>query len=694
MTRFVGNPLRGVDFSSPSDEALTARVHSDSAPRIRIDAGGRITWGNGSATGDVNLYRDSENVLTTDDLFKATGGLVTITSNGVPAYNVPNGGLAVDTTNNTFYFRSNDTWQQVTGGGGGGGNASLTVSDTMPVTAQQGDLWFESDTGKTFVYYDLFWVEIGSSGGAVVAENITGNAGTATVATKLQSARNISLTGDVVGSVYFDGSENVSISTTLQPNSIALGTDTTGDYVSSLVAGTGISLTNNSGESASPTISIGQAVGTSSSVQFAAVTAPLIGNASTASTLQTPRTISLTGDVSGSVSFNGSSDASITAIIQPNSVALGTDTTGNYVNDVTAGTGVTVTHTPGEGSSPTIAIGQAVGTSSSVQFAAVTAPLIGNASTASTLQTARSISLGGDLSGSVSFNGSSDVTITATVQPNSVALGTDTTGNYLVDLTQGTGVTITHTPGEGSNATIAIGQAVGTSSSVQFASVTAPLIGNASTSSALQTARTIQLTGDVSGSVSFNGSSDASISTTIQPNSVALGTDTTGNYVSNVSAGTGIAVSHTPGEGSTATVSIESTAWTAYSPTITADGGGFALNNGTLTGRYKQIGKTVFFKLKFVFGSTTAAGTGHWNFSLPATSYDTNFTFSAAILDNGNAWYGGIGNGNYTGSTSSFAVIIPGTSASVTTWASVGNGGPFIWGDADNITISGSYEAA
>jgi hypothetical protein len=37
------------------------------------------------------------------------------------------------------------------------------------------------------------------------------------------------------------------------------------------------------------------------------------------------------------------------------------------------------------------------------------------------------------------------------------------------DLTQGTGITITHTPGEGSNATIAIGQAVATSSSVSFA---------------------------------------------------------------------------------------------------------------------------------------------------------------------------------------------------------------------------------
>jgi hypothetical protein len=176
--------------------------------------------------------------------------------------------------------------------------------------------------------------------------------------------------------------------------------------------------------------------------------------------------------------------------------------------------------------------------------------------------------------------------------------------------------------------------------------------------------------------------------------SIDLGTDTIGNYISNISAGTGIAVSHTPGEGSTATISIESTAWTSYTPTMTADGGGFALNNGTLTGRYKQVGKTVFFSLKFVFGSTTSPGTGHWNFSLPITAYDSNFTFSAAILDNGNAWYGGIGNGNYTGSTSTFAVIIPGTNASVTTWATVGNGGPFIWTTSDNITITGSYEAA
>ena len=208
----------------------------------------------------------------------------------------------------------------------------------------------------------------------------------------------------------------------------------------------------------------------------------------TVSNLLGSHIISLSGDVSGSVLFDSSASVNISTSIQPNSVALGTDTTGNYVNDVTAGTGVVVTHTPSEGSSPTIAIGQAVGTSSSVQFAHISAPLTGNvtgnitgssgsttgnAATATALQNARIISLSGDVSGSVSFDGSANATISASIQPNSVALGTDTTGNYMSDLTQGTGITITHTPGEGSNATIAIGQAVGTSASVTFANINA-----------------------------------------------------------------------------------------------------------------------------------------------------------------------------------------------------------------------------
>jgi len=95
----------------------------------------------------------------------------------------------------------------------------------------------------------------------------------------------------------------------------------------------------------------------------------------------------------------------------------------------------------------------------SVTSTSFTGALTGNADTATSAgkwTTARTISLGGDLTGSVSFDGSANATLTATVAANSVALGTDTTGNYMVDLTAGTGITVTHTPGEGSNATVAV----------------------------------------------------------------------------------------------------------------------------------------------------------------------------------------------------------------------------------------------
>lgn len=82
----------------------------------------------------------------------------------------------------------------------------------------------------------------------------------------------ITLTGDVTGTGTVTNLGNVSFATTVAANSVTLGTDTTGDYVASLVAGTGITLSNNSGEGATPTIAIGQAVATSSTPTFAGLT--------------------------------------------------------------------------------------------------------------------------------------------------------------------------------------------------------------------------------------------------------------------------------------------------------------------------------------------------------------------------------------------------------------------------------------
>jgi len=194
MTKFVGTPLRGVDFSTVSDEAVSARVNGDTHPRLRIDAGGRITWSSGAATGDTNLFRTSENLLFTDDAFQAALGVITLTTAGVPAAVLPDGAIAIDNTNNRLYFRSNSTWTVAQGGATvssespetplegslwfdtddetlyvregnswtSTGGSSVSVSDAAPtVGVYEGDLWFESDTGRTFVRYDSFWVEIG-----------------------------------------------------------------------------------------------------------------------------------------------------------------------------------------------------------------------------------------------------------------------------------------------------------------------------------------------------------------------------------------------------------------------------------------------------------------------------------------------------------------------------------------------------
>jgi len=82
-------------------------------------------------------------------------------------------------------------------------------------------------------------------------------------------------------------------------------------------------------------------------------------------------TVTLTGDVTGTGNVSNGT-ITVETTVAANSVALGTDTTGNYVVDITGGTGVTVTHTPGEGSTPTVAIGQSVGTSDSVSFNGLT----------------------------------------------------------------------------------------------------------------------------------------------------------------------------------------------------------------------------------------------------------------------------------------------------------------------------------
>ena len=136
----------------------------------------------------------------------------------------------------------------------------------------------------------------------------------------------------------------------------------------------------------------------------------------------------------------------------------------------------------------------------------VTAPtftgaLVGNASTATKWQTARTITLAGDLTGSVSVDGSADVTLTATVSGNTVALGTDTTGNYVTSITNGSYITGADGGSESAALTLAVDA---TSANTASKVVARDSSGNFSAGTITAT-----LTGNVTGDVTGNASGTA-----------------------------------------------------------------------------------------------------------------------------------------------------------------------------------------
>lgn len=322
------------------------------------------------------------------------------------------------------------------------------------------------------------------------------------------------------------------------------------------------------------------------------------------------RTAGVSSTTIGSTAMSpGNTYTSITGLTSVTSTGFSGDLTGNVTGDIKAGNGTTVLDSGTDGTNATFTgtvTGNLTGDVSAANGTRILdngtngtdATFTGIASSASKWATSRTVTLAGDLSGTATFDGSADFTLTATVANNAVALGTDTTGNYVADVTAGTGITVSHTAGEGSTATItnagvtsvngSTGAITGVVTTADSGTVTSAMIadgtivnGDVSASAAialskLATGTSAQvIVADSSGVPTYRTlSGDVTISntgvTSIAANSVALGTDTTGDYVSSITAGTGVSFSSGSGtgEGSAPTIAIGQAVGTTDNPTF------------------------------------------------------------------------------------------------------------------------------
>lgn len=382
---------------------------------------------------------------------------------------------------------------------------------------------------------------------------------------------------------------------TLPDNTVALGTKTTGDYVASLVAGTGVTLTNNSGETATPTIAIGQAVGTSASVTFSNITATgIVTLAEDPESALQAATKQYVDNIAAGVHFH-------------QSVAAATTTNLNAAYDNgTSGVGATLTKN-GNGSingtidGVTLVAGDRIlvkSQTTATENGIYTITDLGgiNHSWELTRATDADNSPVGELSyGDFCFvmggtvNAGYGYINNSTANP--IVIGTDnvtyTAFNAAQTLTNGSGINLVSNVLSVDTTTIQarvadvsdteIGYLNGVTSAIQtqidtkapiasptftgtVSGVTATMVGLGSVDNTADTAKPVSTAQQTALDLKANLNSPTFTGTVTLPNNtVALGTQTTGNYMSDITAGTGLTVSHTAGEGSSASVSLNAT---------------------------------------------------------------------------------------------------------------------------------------
>lgn len=359
------------------------------------------------------------------------------------------------------------------------GTGKISVSNTAIINLSNPT---NAQDAATKAYVDQEIETVGSTGVAALFTDATHAGLTATydnVANTVTLNVNdptIAIAGDVTGSATMTDLGNVTINVAQAANSVDLGVHTTGDYIAGATGGTGVTVTGGTGEGATPTIAIGQDVSTTANVTFndVQVDGTLSSDDITAATM----TASGNVVVQGNLTVNGTTTTvnSNTVDIGDSILTLNSDEVGipsqNGGFEVERGTSDNVRFVWDETNdtfapqlwdgvsawgNTTLTASEFIGPLTGNVTGNVTGDLTGNADTATALQTARTITIAGDQAGSVSFDGTANVTINVATQADSVDLGTHTTGDYIESVSATVGhITVTGGTGEGSTPVLSL----------------------------------------------------------------------------------------------------------------------------------------------------------------------------------------------------------------------------------------------
>ena len=516
-----------------------------------------------------------------------------------------------------------------------------------------GEVGYETNTGK-------FKIGNGSTAWTSLAYSVTTNL----AASVLNDLGDVTITSAADGDfLRWNGTAWIN-------DAVNLSTDTIGSFVQSLVAGTGVTLSNNSGENATPTVAVDTSViqarvanitdteigyldGVSSAIQTqlnakaptasptftGTVTVPTpVSNTdastkvyvdSTASTTASNAATALTNHEADTTNIHGIADTSIlvtttgtqtltnktitspsglakgdvglgnvdntsdankpvstagqtaldlkanlasptftgTVVLPDNTVALGTKTTGDYVATITGGTGVASTAaTTGEGTTHSLSIGQAVATTDNVTFAGVTADAIKVGVTAANEIDTTSGGLTIDSAGgTVTVDDNLTVTGNLTVSGTTTSINTETltVDDNIIVLNNN----VTAAPTE--NAGIEIERGSETNVVIRWNETSdkweltndGTTYSDIATASSVATATTLSLDNLTDATIAsaavgqflkYNGSAWVN-------DAIDLTTDTVGDYVATLTAGTGITLTNNSGEGASPTVTVDTT---------------------------------------------------------------------------------------------------------------------------------------